>query len=115
MNTSRFESAIVEEKYPDTSNVLDKDTSFVASNKNQSLTIPLNYINLLSSSSNDSDLTNGTFFSPIYNKDDNDKEIIKKIEEAMKSMFQVGQVFQNAQECKRWFCCVNQWSFSCLQ
>ena len=79
MNSSRFESAIVEENYPDTSNVLDKDTSSVASDKNQSLTVPLDFIDLLSSSSNDLDSTNGTFCSLIDDNDENDEDIIKKI------------------------------------
>ena len=61
----------------------------------------MNSIDLLSSSSNDLDLTNGTFCSPIDDKADNDKEIIKNIEEATKSRFQVGQVFQSLEECKR--------------
>ena len=38
---------------------------------------------------------------PIDDKADSDEEIIKKIEEATKPRFQVGQVFESAEECKR--------------
>ena len=65
------------------------------------MTVPLNSIDLLSSSSNDSDLTNCTFCSLIDEKAKNDEEIINKIKEATKLQFKVGQVFKSAKDCKR--------------
>ena len=58
--------------------MLDKDTSLVGSNDIQSSTVPMDSIDLISSSSNNSDLTNGTFCLPIDDKSGNDAEIIKK-------------------------------------
>ena len=72
----------------------------MSSEENQSLSVPLNSIDLLSSSSNDSDLTNHTFCSPIDDKANNDEEIIKKIEEATKLRFKIGEIFESAEECK---------------
>ena len=40
--------------------------------------VPMTSIDLQSSASNDSDLTNGTFCSPIDEKNDKEKEILKK-------------------------------------
>ena len=88
-------------QHPDTLQIATTDTSYVASNNNQSLMVPLNSIDLLSSSSNDSDLTNGTFCSPIDEKANNDEEIINKIKEAIKLQFKVGQVFKSVEDCKR--------------
>ena len=47
----------------------------------------LNSIDILSSSSNDLDLTTGTLYLSIDDKAENDKKIIKKVEEETKSMF----------------------------
>ena len=79
LNYFMTESNTENKKYPDTSKVANKDTLSVSSNENQSLLVPLNSIDLLSSSSNDSDLTNGTLCSPIDDKANNDEDIIKKI------------------------------------
>ena len=46
------------QKYPDTLQIATTNTLPVASIDNQPLTVPLNTIDILSSSSNDSDLTN---------------------------------------------------------
>ena len=48
------------------SNLTDQDTSSVGSDMIQASFVPMSSIDLQSSASNDSDLTNGTFCSPIH-------------------------------------------------
>ena len=60
------------------SNVSNDNTSCVGSDMIQPSFVPMTSIDLQSSASNDSDLTNGTFCSPIDEKVDKEKEILKK-------------------------------------
>ena len=60
------------------SNVSNDNTSCVGSDMIQPSFVPMTSIDLQSSASNDSDLTNGTFCSPIDEKIDKEKEILKK-------------------------------------
>ena len=77
------------------------DTSPVNLENIQASFVPLPSIDIQSSASHVSELTNDTFCLPIDEKLDEEKEIIKKIEEATKSTFKVGQVFESAEQCKR--------------
>ena len=57
------------------SNVSNDNTSCVVPDMIQPSFVPMTSIDLQSSASNDSDLTNGTFCSPIDEKVDKEKEI----------------------------------------